>query len=204
MNIFKKMAHLFSKKTTAEDQVQTTVQPDITIKENEGMSVKVADPPCSHNLSGVLAYPVFAPMPLLLWYSIQKAMDEKEPFCGNISMVTVIDLFNPQTSAFICTAFAIKDAKGWYWAKIGSPKVCFSGFDAFIYKQAQTFRISLTSDRSKKSYAAICTYTKGAILVTGLIEQTKTPPTDDDREPLVECDILPCLLAEACEFVKKL
>ncbi len=195
MNLFRKIAEFFtSKKETAQQNYETKVSVEPTSDPNKACLVKKC---------GKTEFPLFYPQPLLRWYCIQQAFSLQGPVLGNISQIQVLDLFNPLTTEFIATVFAIEDKNGYFWGKIGSDEVLFSEFDAFIYHPAKTFRVFLR-DFPKKEIAAVCKYKKGEIIVKQLLEQEKTPPTDTNTGTLIPCPLTPCSLQEAAEFVKKL
>ena len=199
MKILKKFADLFSEKTTAQEQsaeTQTVEHPQT----EDGPK----DPPCTVYSFGELEYPAFIPQPLLSFYLMKKAVENRSYACGDISMVKAVSLFHPQSSAFIRTVFAIKEEKGYVWAEVGSRQVNFSRPEAFIYRPAGSFRIRIRQKDDKTSYVAVCEYKKEKVRVTAIVEEVLTPPTDADRERFVRCKKLPCSLEEAAAFVESL
>lgn len=199
MKILKKLAALFSKKTPAPQQAIEKQSVEHPQTENG-----LKDPPCATYPLGQLEYPAFIPQPLLSFYLIQKAIENRSAACGDISMIWALSLFHPETSAFLCSAFAIKEENGWVWVEIGSRQVNFSKPEAFIYRRAEKFRIALKKKDKQTTYMAVCEYKKGKVRVTAIIEEMLTPPTDNDREIFVKCKKLPCSLEEAAEFVNGL
>lgn len=195
MNIFKKIAEFFTaKKETAQQNHETKVSVEPTSDPSKACLVKNC---------GKTAFPLFSPQPLSRWYCIQQAFSLRKPVCADISQIQLLDLFNPLTMGFITTAFAIKDQNGYFWGKIGSNEILFSEFDAFIYRPAKMFRVFLR-DFPKKEIVAVCKYKKGEIIVTQLLEQDKTPPTDIDPGTFIPCPLTPCSLQKAAKFVEKL
>lgn len=199
MKILKKLAALFSKKTPATKQAVEKQSVEHPQTENG-----LKDPPCATYSLGQLEYPAFIPQPLLSFYVMQKAIENRSAACGDISMIWALSLFHPQSSAFIRTVFAIKEEKGYVWAEVGSRQVNFSRPEAFIYRPAGSFRIRIRQKDDKTSYVAVCEYKKEKIRVTAIVEEVLTPPTDADRERFVRCKKLPCSLEEAAAFVESL
>lgn len=202
MKIFKRFAAWFSRKTAAPKQENSAPAQDGNDPAPADTSLK--DEPCTVYMMGELEFPAFIPQPLLNFYLMQKALENRSCACGDVSMVKAISLFHPQSSAFICTVFAIKEEKGYVWAEVGSRQVNFSRPEAFIYRSAASFRIRLKQKDDKTRYVAVCEYKKEEVRVTAIVEEVLTPPTDADREHFIQCKKLPCSLKEAAAFVESL
>lgn len=200
MKILKTIADRFSKKTPAPEQPSAKRQ-HVDQQSTEGIN----DAPCMFYHAGELEYPALGPQPLLDFWLLNRVFESLDAACGDISMVQAVSLFHPQTSEYISTVFGIKKQNGWLWVKIGTTEVFFSGFRAFLYKETPIFRLPLKKKDEKTFYKALCKYQKGIIQVTGIVEETLTPPTDADHEVFLETTgLTPCSLDEALEFVCKL
>lgn len=202
MNFLEKIANCFSRKSSALKQENSATSQNSNIV--QPIAKVSPEEYCMANVIGTLEYPAFTPQPLLSFYVMQKVLKTCTPACGDISMVEAICLFHPQTSAFICTAFAIKEEDGYVWAEIGSQQAQFSKYGAFIYHLAESFRIHLKQKNKHTTYSAVCRYRCGEIIVTAIVEEDITPPTDADIERFVDCNKLPCSLSDATEFVNTL
>lgn len=201
MKIFKNLADLFSRKTTAPTQKETAPEQNCEkpIPSDDGPQ----DAPCTVHSLGKLEHPAFMPQPLLSFYVMYKALQNNSAACGDISLIKAVDLFHPETSAYICTVYAVNVEKGWFWAEVGSSDAYFSKPEAFIYRQADKFRIRMKKKDDKTDYVAVCEY-KEEVRVTAIVEEVLTPPTDADQERFVKCKKLPCSLEDAAEFVESL
>lgn len=193
MKIFKKIADIFTKKERTAQETPVTTVPPTTSKEKA----------CKVRELGKTEMPLFIPQPLMQWYGIFQASNTLRPSVVNISQIEVLDLFNPLTSAFIATVFAIKNDTQFFWGEIGTETIYASEEDAFIYKRATNFRILLKKNE-KNSIKAICRYKKGEIIVTSFIRENNTPPVDSDREQLILCPKAPCSLDAAAKFAEKI
>ena len=196
MKIFKKIADFFTKKErTAQKQEEPVTTTAPTTSEERACRVRQL---------GETETPLFIPQPLMQWYGIFQAMNSPKDYSiVNISQVEMLDLFNPLTSAFLATVFALKNDKQFIWGEVGTRTVYISDEDAFIYKRATNFRLLLKKNE-KDSIMAVCRYKEGEIIVTSLIRQNNTPPVDSDKEVFIECPLTPCNLKSAAEFAEKL
>ena len=193
MKIFKKIPNFFTKKErTAQEEPVTTTAP--TTSEERACLVRKL---------GQTDIPMFTPQPLMQWYSMFQAMNTQRPSVVNISQIEALDLFNPLTSAFIATVFAVKNDKQFIWGELGTQTVHASDEDAFIYRRAKNFRILLKKNK-KDSIKAVCQYKGSEIIVIALIREDNTPPVDSDREELIKLPHAPCSLAAAVKFAEKL
>lgn len=194
MEIFKKIADFFTKKErTAQEEPVTTTAP--TTSEERACKVRKL---------GQTEIPLFTPQPLMQWYGMFQAMETTQAYSiVTISQIEMLDLFNPLTSAFIATVFAIKNDKQFIWGELGTQTIHASDEDAFIYRRTKTFRILLKKNK-KDSIKAICKYKEEKIIVTSLIREDNTPPVDSDREVFIKCPLTPCSLDKAAKFAEKL
>ena len=193
MEIFKKIANFFTKKErTAQEKPVTTTAP--TTSEEKACKVKKL---------GKTDIPLFIPQPLMQWYGMFQAMETQTPSVVTISQIEMLDLFNPLSSAFIATVFAIKSDKQFIWGELGTQTIYASDEDAFIYKRTQNFRIPLKKNE-KDSIKAVCKYKGGKVIATSLIRENNTPPVDSDREQLIKCPLTPCSLDIIAKFAEEL
>lgn len=192
MKLLNKIAKFFTRKErTAPREPITATTPTTS-----------AEKACRVRELGETDVPLFIPQPLMHWFCLFQAQKTKQPSIVTISQIEVLDLFHPLTSAFMATAFAIKDGSQFFWGEIGTRTVYASEEDAFIYKRATSFRIPLKPKDDKTAYKAVCVYKKEKIIVDKIIEEQFTPPTDSDNERIVPCKLTPCSLEEAAEFIK--
>lgn len=194
MRIFKKIADFFAKEErTVQEEPVTTTAP--TTSEERACKVKEL---------GKTEIPLFIPQPLMQWYGIFQAMETTQAYSiVTISQIEMLDLFNPLTSAFIATVFAIKNDKQFIWGELGTQTVYASDEDAFIYRRAKNFRILLKKNK-RDSIKAVCQYKGSEIIVIALIREDNTPPVDSDREVFIKCPLTPCSLDKAAKFAEKL
>lgn len=192
MKWIKKIAELFSKSEKPAQSQPTTVAPT-TSKDRACVVVKV----------GETEYPLFIPQILLSWYTMYKTRQTLEPTVGHISQVLILDLFDPLSSEYQATTFAIKDDNSFFWGEIGTRTVYQSAEDAFIYRPTQNFRI-LLKRCAKKNIIGVCHYKDGEVIVDTLLWSALTPPTDTDAEQIINCPLVPCNLKKAADFAERL
>lgn len=149
---------------------------------------------------GQLHEVAFTHQNLVNWYKMYKAINGR----AVRNKVKILDFFDPRDSAFIGTVFAIEDDEKYIWIALGKKEVWMSEKNAFFTHPAQTFRVEIGEKDNTTAYKAICRFHKKRIVVTAIIKESRTPPTDDDRETCVAGKKLPCSIDQAIEFVNSL
>lgn len=195
MEIFKKIAKFFAgeERTAPQEPEPVTMVAPTTSKERA----------CKVKKLGETEVPLFIPQALMQWYGLYQALNTGKPSFVDISQVEMLELFNPLSSAFVATAFALKSDNKFIWGEVGTRTVYASEEDAFIYKRAATFRILMKKNETT-SIKAICRYEKDRIVVDALIRETFSPPLDSDNEQFIPFPLAPCNLSTAAKFIEKI